>query len=93
MSRHVKLTDGTVYPVDRCGADDERLRIRVTEPGFDMLEAVQSFGNPEKTSTIEHYFDGTETDHVYFTGYTVLESLLSENAGMVVSMKRAASDS
>lgn len=91
MSRHVKLTDGTAYTVDRCGADDERLRIRVTEPGFDMLEAVQKFGNPALTSTIEHYFDGTETDHVYFEGYTALESLLSEDTGMVVSMKRAAS--
>lgn len=91
MSRHVKLTDGTAYTVDRCGADDERLRIRVTEPGFDMLEAVQKFGNPALTATIEHYFDGTETDHVYFEGYTALESLLSEEMGMVVSMKRAAS--
>lgn len=93
MSRHVKLTDDTVYQVDRCGADEERLRLRVTDPGFDMLTAVQKFGNPELTATIEHFFDGTETDHVYFKGYTVLESLLSEEAGMVVSMKRAASDS
>lgn len=93
MSRHVKLTDGTTYPVDRCGADDERLRIRVTEPGFDMLEAVQKFGNPALTATIEHFFDGTETDHIFFEGYTVLESLLAENAGMVVALKRAASDS
>ena len=93
MSRHVKLTDGTTYPVDRCGADEERLRIRVTAPGFDMLEAVQKFGDPAKTETIEHYFDGTETDHVYFTGYTDLESLLSENAGMVVTLRRAAGNS
>ena len=93
MSRHVRLTDETTYPVDRCGADDERLRIRVTEPGFDMLEAVQKFGNPALTATIEHFFDGTETDHIFFEGYTVLESLLAENAGMVVALKRAASDS
>lgn len=88
MSRNIKLTDGTTYPVDRCGADGERLRIRVTKPGFDMLEAVQKFGNPELTAVIEHYFDGTETDHIYFEGYTVLESLLAENAGMVISAKR-----
>ena len=91
--RHVRLTDWTAYAVDRCGADEERLRLRVTDPGFDMLTAVQKFGDPALTATIEHYFDGTETDHVYFEGYTVLESLLSENAGMVVVMKRAASNS
>lgn len=88
--RNVRLTDGTVYPVDRCGADGVRLRIRVTDPQVDMITAVQKFGRPELTSAIEHYFDGTETDHIVFSGYTVLESLLAENAGIVVVMKRAA---
>ena len=74
--------------MDRCGADSERLRIRVIDPEFDMLTAVQKFGNPELTKVIEHYFDGTNTDHVYYNGYTGLESLLAESAGMVISMKR-----
>lgn len=86
--RNVRLTDGTTYPVDRCGADSERLRIRVTDPAFDMLAAVRTFGDPELTRVIEHYFDGTSTDHVFYEGYTFLESLLSENNGMVVSMKK-----
>jgi len=93
MSRHVKLTDGTTYSVDRCGAMDERLRLRVTDTGFDMLEAVEKFGDPALTSTIEHYFDGTTTDHVYYEGYTTLESLLSESGGMVISMKRGTGNS
>ena len=74
--------------MDRCGADSERLRIRVIDPEFDMLTAVQKFGNPELTRVIEHYFDGTNTDHVYYNGYTGLESLLAENAGIVISMRR-----
>ena len=86
--RNVKLTDGTVYPVDRCGAMDDRLRIRVTDPEFDMLKAVEKFGDPELTRVIEHYFDGTSTDHVYYNGYTILESLLAENGGLVVTMRR-----
>lgn len=92
MSRKVKLTDGTVYEVDRCGADGERLRIRVIDPEFTMLDAVQKFGNPVLTAVIEHFFEGTETDHVLFEGYTGLESLLSENAGMVISLLKATND-
>lgn len=34
MSRRAKLTDGTVYPVNPYGADDERLRSRITDTGF-----------------------------------------------------------
>lgn len=88
MARMVRLTDGTAYPVDRCGSDGERLRLRVTDQAFDMLTAVTKFGNPELTAEIEHYFEGTETDHITFYGYTVLESLLAERSGMVVSMKK-----
>ena len=69
MSRHVKLTDGTVYPVDRCGADDERLRIRITDHGFDMLEAVQKFGNPALAAPTS-FVTGTVTDNSIQVSWT-----------------------
>lgn len=67
--RNIKLLDGTIYQVDRCGAANGLLRIRILPP-FKLTDVVKKFTAPAKTATIEHYFDGTETDHVYFTGYT-----------------------
>lgn len=87
MARNIRLADGTVYPVDRCGADGERLRLRVTD-GLFLLTAAVTFSAPEKTYVIEHYFDGTETDHVFFEGYTVLLALSVEAGGIAVLLKK-----
>lgn len=41
--RNIKLTDGTVYPVDLCGASYGTLYVNVTEPK-DLLSLVLVFG-------------------------------------------------
>lgn len=76
--RNIKLTDGTVYQVDRCGAADGLLRLRILPP-YELLDVVTRLNDPEATASIEHYFDGTETDHVFFEGYT--DFLAMEKAG------------
>lgn len=89
--RNVKLADGTVYPVDRCGATDDLLMINVTTAD-DLLDIVMKFGHPENTTRIEHYFDGTETDHTYFDGYTKLTAAYGTQTGTTVTLRKNAYD-
>lgn len=85
--RNIRLTDGTVYPVDRCGAASGMLMVNVTS-GDDLLDLVMVFGVPEKTARIEHYYDGTETDHVIYDGYTALTGASVTDTGvMMILMK------
>lgn len=85
--RKIRLTDGTEYPVDRCGANDGTLFVRVTGD-YNLLDLVMEFGVPEKTERIEHWFEGTETDHVYFDGYTALVSAQSMNDGILMMLRK-----
>jgi len=85
--RNIKLLDGTVYQVDRCGAADGQLRIRLLPP-FKIVDVVKKFTNPAKTATIEHYFDGTETDHVFFDHYTEFLSVEVVEDKLLVVLKR-----
>lgn len=87
--RNIKLTDGTVYPVDLCGASGNTLYVNVTEPK-DLLSLVLVFGQEEKVRRIEHYFDGTETDHVFFEGYKHLTSAAITDTGVQMALKREA---
>lgn len=87
--RKIKLADGTVYPVDLCGADDVTLAINITSDD-NLLSLVQEFGNPENVSHIEHYYDGTETDHVHYDGYTKLTAAYYTRTGTAVSLMKAA---
>ena len=89
--RKVKLVDGTVYTVDRCGASDGRLNIRVTSAGFTIREAADKFSDPANTAAIEHYFDGSLVDHVRFLGYTVLNGLSADRAGVYIYLTEAVS--
>ena len=85
--RNIKLTDGTVYEVDRCGAADGQLRLRILPP-FKIVDVVKKFTNPAKTATIEHYFDGTETDHVFFDHYTEFLSVEVVEDKLLIVLKR-----
>lgn len=85
--RNIKLLDGTIYQVDRCGAADGQLRIRLLPP-FKIVDVVKKFTNPAKTATIEHYFDGTETDHVFFDHYTEFLSVEVVEDKLLVVLKR-----
>ena len=85
--RNIKLTDGTVYPVDRCGAAGELLMINVTS-GDDLLDLVMVFGVPEKVSRIEHYYDGTNTDHVFYENFTELVIANVTDTGVMLTLKK-----
>ena len=85
--RKVRLTDGTEYPVDRCGANDGTLFIRVTGD-YNLLDLVIEFGVPEKTERIEHIIDGTEMDHVFFDGSTDLVAAQGMNDGIMMTLKK-----
>lgn len=85
--RNIRLTDGTVYPVDRCGAASGMLMVNVTS-GDDLLDLVMVFGVPEKVARIEHFYDGTETDHVWFDGYTALVSATITDTGVMMMLKK-----
>lgn len=84
--RKIRLTDGSEYQVDRCGTMNDLLLIRVIEGTIVTLVPV--FGDPVKTARIEHYFDGTETDHVVFEGYTNLKTVSEDETGILIYLKR-----
>lgn len=85
--RNIRLLDGTVYPVDRCGADGGVLRIRILPP-FVIADVAARFTDPTKTAKIEHYFDGVETDHVTYEHYTVFQSMEADNGKLLLWMKQ-----
>lgn len=85
--RNIKLLDGTTYEIDRAGAADGQLRLRLLPP-WDLVEVVTKFRDPEKTAKIEHYFDGTETDHVFFDHYTAFSALEVDGDKLLIVLKR-----
>ena len=84
--RNIKLLDGTTYQIDRCGAADGVLRIRILPP-FKLVDVLKKFTAKAKTEKIEHYFDGTETDHVFFEHYTEFLSMSVEGDKLLIIMK------
>ncbi len=86
--RNIKLLDGTVYQVDRAGAADGYLRLRLLPP-WDLKKAVKKFSDPKLLDKIEHYFDGTGTDHVFFDHYTQFCSLLIDGDKLLIVLKEA----
>lgn len=85
--RIIKLTDGTVYPVDRCGATPETLVVNITS-GDTMLALVTKFSVPENLTRIEHSFEGTSTDHRFFDGYTALTSAYVSETGTTLTLTK-----
>lgn len=85
--RNIRLMDGTVYQVDRAGAADGQLRLRLLPP-WDLLEVVAKFKDPALTDRLEHYFDGTETDHVFFDHYTAFSALEVDGDKLLIVLKR-----
>ena len=83
--RRIKLTNGVEYEVDRCGADERHLMINIISQ-LTMLNAVATFSQSALTQRIEHYFEGTETDHVVFDGYTCLVAVSISNTGILLTL-------
>lgn len=77
--RKIRLTNGQEFQVSRCGATDEILTITVM--GGTLLDLVMVFGHPENVLTVEHWFEGTETDHRVFEGYTELRTASQRRNG------------
>lgn len=84
--RHILLTDGTEYSIDRCGASSETLFVNITS-GETMFNLVKKFNVPKNLTRIEHYFDGTETDHRIFEGYTVLSAVYLTDTGISITLR------
>ena len=89
--RNIKLLDGTVYQVDRCGAADGVLRIRILPP-FKLVDVLKKFTVRAQTEKIEHFFDGTETDHVFFEHFTEFLSMSVEGDRLLIIMKEVVSE-
>ena len=85
--RKIKLTDGTEYVVDRCGATADSLLTNITSEAT-MVEVVNTFSQPSLTERIEHFFEGTTTDHRIFEGYTSLVSVSVSPTGMTVQLRK-----
>lgn len=83
--RHIRLTDGTEYSVDRCGASTDILFVNITS-GETMIDLVKEFSIPENLTRIEHWFDGTETDHVFFDGFTRLMAVSLSYTGIFLTL-------
>ena len=85
--RHIKLANGDVYQVTTCGATQGMLFI-VVATDEDLLDMAMVFGHPENVSTIEHWVDGTTTDHVTFEGYVNLMSAAEIQGGVQLMLKK-----
>lgn len=79
--RIIRLVDGKVYQVDRCGADLTMLSVNITSQE-NLLSMVEEFSKPENLTVIEHRYEDTETDHVFFEGYTRLAGLYITPTGV-----------
>ena len=86
--RQIKLTDGSTYPVDRCGATSDTLYLNV--PGGDMPVLVAVFARSDLTDSIEHWIDGTEIDHITFEGYPRLISASLSPTGVSIILQKGA---
>ena len=84
--RNIRLTDGSTYPVDRCGAANDILYLNV--PGGDFPGLVAIFAQPALTERIEHWFDGTEVDHIVYEGYTRLSSASLSFTGVSLVLQK-----
>lgn len=84
--RNIKLLDGTTYQVDRCGAADGVLRLRILPP-FEIRDVFENFLDHSKTDRIEHYFDGTSTDHVFFDHYTSFLAMEMDGDRLLIILK------
>lgn len=84
--RNIRLTDGSTYPVDRCGAANDILYLNVPDGDFPGLVAV--FAQPALTERIEHWFDGTEVDHIVYEGYTRLSSASLSFTGVSLVLQK-----
>ena len=85
--RNIKLANGDIYPVSRCGANETILSVTVTGD-YDLLDLVLVFGHEENVMTIEHYFDGTTTDHIIFEGYTALVAACAVEDGVTLTLEK-----
>lgn len=85
--RHIKLTDGVVYTAIRCGALNNQLFLAV-ETDQDWIAIIDEFSSPEKTAVIEHWYDGTETDHVKFEGFTALVQIVAIDGGYNIMLEK-----
>lgn len=85
--RHIKLANGNIYDITRCGANGKILSTTVTGD-HDLLDLVLVFGHPENVATIEHYFDGTTTDHIIFEGYTALVAACAVEDGVTLTLEK-----
>lgn len=84
--RHIRLTDGTEYDVDLCGARGDMLMINVTSDAS-LLSLVATFSDPAKVERIEHWFDDTETDHIVYNGYTTLSAVALSATGKLLTLR------
>ena len=87
--RNISLADGTVYPVDRCGAADGRLRVRILPP-YVITDVVSRFTDPVRTRRIEHYIDGSGVDHQVYEGYTEFVAMEIDQGKLLIIMHEAA---
>ena len=87
--RNIRLNDGTVYTVDRCGGDSRNMAANITSRAT-LASLVEVFNIPEKVSHIEHYYDGTKTDRVVYDGYTELIGACVTDTGVTITLRKGA---
>lgn len=83
----IRLNDGTEYPVDWCGAAQNRMSANILLTDC-VADLAVKFSEPEATSRIE-FFTGIET--IVHVGYTHLTSVVengwSDGATLVTLTK------
>ena len=85
--RNIRLNDGTVYAVDRCGAASAHLLINITS-GENIAALAVAFSDETKTKVIEHFYDDSPNDHVTFEGYTVLSAVSVSDTGISINLAK-----
>lgn len=84
--RTIKLANGSVLPVFRCGAAGGHLYIGVI--GDTLLNLVSIFSDPIKTGTIISSVENNPQLDVVYEGYTALTYVLLQEEGILLGLQR-----
>ena len=85
--RKIRLSDGTEYAINRCGAAENVLWLLVTDT-TDIASLVPTFCDAEKTETITDFWTDDAMPPVTYTGYTMGWSFTQQAEGVLIALGR-----
>lgn len=85
--RKIRLNDGTEYGIDRCGAEDNVLWIRVTSTD-NIYELIFTFADAEKTAVITEFWTDESLPPTVYEGYTAGKTFQRQDGGILIGLEK-----